>query len=205
MTVESSAPASGPHTPSVHSAGRQVLELHGSVGGQVPPEPDLVARAVEGRRSRCGTDLPARRWIVRSARTPPSGVRSGRVDAAADGAVAAIDGQPLQVRRHDAGSGRVEDLERAQIDHAHLLPQVEMLGVDDRRPPAAVPLVGAVGDRVALETRSAFARVPLRPFPAARLEELGAEDGRAIVERRPASCRAPTPTARAGARCRRSC
>ena len=65
------------------------------------------------------------------------------------------------------------------------LAQREVLGVHDRRPPARVPLVRAVGDAVVLDERR-VALVPVRPFPAAGLEVHRAERLGARVVRRAA-------------------
>ena len=61
----------------------------------------------------------------------------------------------------------------------------EVLGVDDRRPPARLPLGLARHDPVAVLAEERLVRaVPVRPLPAGGLEELGAELDVAVVGRR---------------------
>ena len=81
-----------------------------------------------------------RRITVRSERNPPFASSTGRVDHLADRDVALRDAGLLH-RGERAGAGDVEDRERGQVDHAGVLAHREVLGVDDRAPPARVPLV----------------------------------------------------------------
>ena len=100
----------------------------------------------------------------------------------------------------------VEDAERGEVEHRRAVAHREVLRVDDRRPPARVPLGLAVVDlvRELLEQRG-VRLVPVRALPAGGLVEDRAELGLPLVVRRQPHPAAPTPTARPGARCRRSC
>ena len=69
-----------------------------------------------------------------------------------------------------AGADDVEDAERGQVEHRGALAHGEMLGVDDRRPPARVPLVLARPHAVLLDERR-VRLVPVRTLPRGRLEE----------------------------------
>ena len=104
------------------------------------------------------------------------------VDDASDRHVHLTGGDPLQPVQ-GAGTGDVEDRERRQVEDAGVLAHREVLGIDDRRPPARVPLVRARLDAVVLDQRRVRLE-PLRPLPARRLVEDGAERFVARVHRR---------------------
>ncbi len=132
------------------------------------------------------------------------GVEHRGVDDLADRDVALRDAGALHGLQR-ARALDVEDLERRQVDHAGVLAHGEVLGVDDRAPPARVPLVLARHDRVAvLLDETGVGLVPERALPAGGLEEDGAE--LLLGARTSARCAGdgPTRTARRGARCRRS-
>ncbi len=73
-----------------------------------------------------------------------------------------------------------------------MLAHREMLGVDDRRPPAGIPLGRPRLDAVALDERC-VRLVPLRPLPAGRLEEHRAQLLLARVHRRDANAPVGSP------------
>ena len=141
---------------------------------QVLAEPVLVAPAVE----RAG-DHPVvllAEALDREVAAEPAGRREQRrVDRLADGHVDVVDDDVLQ-RVLGARSLDVELVEHGEVDHADAVAHRQVLGVDDRRPPAAVPLVRPVdlGLRVLLE-ECGIALVPLRAFPAPGVEEHRAE------------------------------
>ena len=104
---------------------------------------------------------------------PPPRAEHGRVDDAADRHIHLCHHRVLQgVER--TGTTHVEDRERGEVEDAGVLAHREMLGVDDRRPPARIPLGSARLDAVLLDERR-VGLVPLRPLPADRLVERGAE------------------------------
>ena len=70
------------------------------------------------------------------------------------------------------GADHVEDRERREVDDAGRLPHPQVLGVDDRGPPAGVPLVLARHHPVAvLRHQGGVGLVPERALPAGGLEE----------------------------------
>ena len=79
----------------------------------------------------------------------------------------------------------VEDAERGEVEHRGAVAHRQVLGVDDRRPPARVPLGLAVVYLVGelLEQRRVRV-VPVRPLPAGGLVEDRVERLLALVERR---------------------
>ncbi len=124
--------------------------------------------------------------IVRSARIPPAGVEERRVDRAARCDVDLVDGEALEVFTR-AGSGDVEDHERREVDHADPVAHREVLGVDDRRPPARIPLSLARHDPIAVLVEERTVRVvPVRALPAGRLEEDRAQRNLSLICRRQA-------------------
>ena len=126
------------------------------------------------------------------------GVEHRRVDDLADRDVALRDAGPLH-RLERARALDVEDAERRQVDHAGRLAHPQVLGVDDRAPPARVPLVLARHHRVAvLLEEVGVGLVPVRPLPAGGLEEERAELLLRLVHRRRAAGRGRTRTARPG-------
>ena len=126
-----------------------------------------------------------------------------RVDGAPDRHVHLAHGDPLDgVER--AVAGDVEDAERRQVEHRRALAHGQVLGVDDRRPPARVPLGLAAVEPVLLDQRR-VRLVPERPLPARRSRRTSRRApprGRGTAAAAP---RGSTPTARRDARCRRSC
>src|SRR5436853_272117 len=88
----------------------------------------------------------------------------------------------IEERMERAGPDDVEDAERGQVEHRGALAHREMLGVDDRRPPARVPLVLAGLDAELLDERR-VRRVPVRALPRGRFVEDGAELLLTLVER----------------------
>ena len=67
----------------------------------------------------------------------------------------------------------IQDLEGSQVDHASVLTQVHVFGIDDGGPPAVVPLDFALAQAVLLEQIS-IAAVPMWAFPHPGGEVLGA-------------------------------
>src|SRR5213592_2203527 len=76
----------------------------------------------------------------------------------------------------------VEDAERRQVEHRRAVAHREMLGVDDRRPPARVPFVLARLHAELVDERR-VRLVPVRPLPRRSLVEPRAERLLALVER----------------------
>ena len=107
--------------------------------------------------------------------------QDGRVDHAADRDVH-LAHRDLLDGRQGARADDVEDGERGEVEDAGGLAHGEVLGVDDRAPPARVPLVGARRDTVLLD-EGGVAVVPLRPLPAGDLEELGVVGALPLVHR----------------------
>ena len=105
-----------------------------------------------------------------------------------------------------AGADHVEDAERGQVEHRRALAHREVLGVDDRRPPARLPLGLAARDPVAKFIEQLLVRlIPVRPLPRRRLVEHGAERLLALVERRESNVAVRLPLLASGARSRTSC
>jgi hypothetical protein len=97
------------------------------------------------------------------------------VDDAADLHVGLGDDDVLH-RGQRLGADDVEDDEGRQVDQARGLAHLQVLGVDDRRPPARVPLVLARHARVAeLLDEPGVRLVPERALPAGGLVEHRAE------------------------------
>jgi hypothetical protein len=97
------------------------------------------------------------------------------VDDAADGDVGLVDDHPLHVV-HGPRPLDVEDGERAEVHHADPVAHRQVLGVDDGRPPARVPLGGPDRHAACVLVQELPVRlVPVRPLPAGRLEEHGVQ------------------------------
>ena len=124
---------------------------------------------------------PSRR-IVRSERKPPPGREQRRVDGTPDRHVH-LAHRDLLHGRERARAGDVEDAERAEVEDRRAVAHREVLGVDDRRPPARVPLGRAAVDAVLVDELG-VRLVPVRALPAGGLEEHRAERLLAGVERR---------------------
>ena len=203
-----------------------VGEAAEDVAGLRPPQPD------RGERRGLVDDLGVAFEVVGEPLEVGHAVRAARDDAVAVvrqahhrevGAEAALGVEHRRVDhaaladlglRHDdllhrlrrTGPDDVEDRERGQVHDARALAHREVLRVDDGRPPAGVPLVLARHHGVAVLTEQGLVRaVPHRPLPADGLEEHRARGLLGGVHRRERACRARWPTARRGARCRRSC
>ena len=175
--------ARGPHSPIVVNA--EVWSTTAAPGGQVVGEPLEVRHAVQaaGDHAVAVVGQPHHGEVGAEAAL---GVEHRRVDHPAVGHVGLGDDDAL----HGLRRGRpddVEDRERGQVDDAGPLAHREVLGVDDRRPPAGVPLVLARQDPVAvLAEQGLVGLVPERPLPADGLEELGARGALRRVHRREA-------------------
>ncbi len=175
--------ARGPHSPIVVNA--EVWSTTAAPVGQVVGEPLEVCHAVRaaGDDAEVVVAQPHHGEVRAEAAL---GVEHRRVDHLADGHVALRDEGPL----HRLFRGRpddVEDGERGQVDDARRLAHREVLGVDDRGPPAGVPLVLARHDPVAvLAEQGGVGLVPERPLPADGLEELGTRRALRLVHRREA-------------------
>ena len=76
VIVESSARASGPHTPMVHSADDRFSNCTEPAAGRWRRN-QTSSRAPSKTPVTMRNRSPASRWMVRSARMPPSGVSSG--------------------------------------------------------------------------------------------------------------------------------
>ena len=166
--------ARGPQSPSVDHAGREVGELRRPVRREVVGEPLVVGHPVRasGDDAEVLVAEPHDREVglEASARREPR-----RVDDPADGDVALAHRHLLQ-RVQRARAREVEDRERGEVEDPRAVSHGEVLGVDDRRPPARVPLGLAPADAVAVLLEQRRVRlVPLRALPAGRLEEDGAE------------------------------
>ena len=174
----------GPRSPDAdggHVVG-EVGERRGARLGQVSREPGPVGHAVRaaGDDPEVVVAQPHHREVGAEAALR---VQDGRVDHLADRDVALGDAGLLHhVER--LGALDVEDAERRQVDHRGRLAHPEVLGVDDRAPPAGVPLVLARhhGVAVGLE-QGGVGLVPERALPAGGLEEDGAELGLRVVHR----------------------
>ena len=174
-------------------------------GGQVVGEPLEVGHAVQapGDHAVAVVGQPHHGEVGAEAAL---GVEHGRVDHAAVGDVGLGDDDALNGLRR-SGSDDVEDRERGQVDDARALAHREVLGVDDRRPPAGVPLVltrhhGASPYSPSRPSLDAYQNGRSQPTVSKNSAPCGALRARASA---PAACRARRPTARRGARCRRSC
>ena len=184
--------ARGPQRPSVDQRGREVGELGGAVVRKMVSEPLVVGHAVcaAGDDAEVLVAEPHDREVglEAAARREPR-----RVDHAADAASTwRID--TCCSASSAPGPDDVEDRERRQVEDPGAVAHREVLGIDDRRPPARVPLGLAAPDPVAvlLEQRS-VRLVPLRPLPPGGLEEDSAELLLTLVVRREAhvAVRAP--------------
>ncbi len=104
------------------------------------------------------------------------------VDVAAGGHVHLPQGDLLH-RPQGAWALDVEDGEGGEVEDARPLAHGEVLGVDDGRPPARLPLSRAPGDAIAeLIEQRPVGLVPHRPLPAGRLEERRSQLPLPIVE-----------------------
>ena len=169
-----------------HADGADALRAIGegdrAVGGHVLAEPVVVAATVE----RTGDDpevvgAEALDGEV-AAEATVRGEQRG-VHAAAHRHVDVVDAHVLQ---EVAGAGplEVELVERGEVDHAHALAHLQVLGVGDGAPPAAVPLVGArLAGLGELRHQRGVALVPLRALPATGIEEHRTEGFLTGVER----------------------
>ena len=102
-------------------------------------------------------------------------VEERRVDGPARAYVHLVDTQSLE-RGEGAGSGDVEDRERGQVHQTGPVPHREVLGVDERAPPARIPFRGPRHDPLPVLGEERLVRcVPERPLPAGGLEGDGAE------------------------------
>ena len=161
---------------------RRVVELGRTVGRQVVAEPLAVAHPVGAAGH--DPEVVAPEAHDRQVRLDPAGlVEERRVDDPSDRDVHLGDGHPLDVVEC-ARPGDVEDGEGRQVDHPDPVAHGEVLGVDDRRPPARFPLGIAGHDPVAvLREQLLVGGVPERSLPAGRLEEDRPELALACVER----------------------
>ena len=142
--------ARSPHTPIVVQADVEVRDPRrtrhpgrwsGRYQSQVPHPPDAPPVTTRYRSW-------ARHMIVRSAKIPPRIVRAAACrPTRPTGHVHLGDhDQPVQV---GAGAGprpRRTSRNARQVDHAHPVAHREMLGADDRRPPARIPFRVAAPD-----------------------------------------------------------
>ena len=184
VTLARMSRARGPHRPIVAPGRREVGDLRAAVAREVVGEPLEVGHAVRAARDdaeplvaephdrQVGLEAAARR-------------ENRRVDDAADGRRPSGARTPAARRRARRGRRRrrSQNAERSKIPAR--LAHREVLGVDDRRPPARVPLASRRPTRSPYSSTQRRVRlVPLRPLPARRLEEDGAELLLALVHRR---------------------
>ena len=197
----------GPRAPQPDRGERrgQVDDLGRAVGRQVVAEPLAVEVAVRaaGDDPEAVLGQPHDRQVGAEAAAL---VDDRRVD---DLARARRSSAPTAMRCTASNAPRpddVEDHERRQVDVAGALAHRQVLGVDDRRPPARVPL-GRAGHDARRRTR--------RAAPRSRRTSAGAPSRRSRrrtrrarpgwrASGRGARCGC-CPTARPGGRCRRSC
>ena len=169
-----------------------------------------VAEPSSGRRSRkslrsaipCAPPVTMRnssspsRMIVRSDLNPPPATEHGRVDDPADGHVHLREHRSLQ-RVERARALDVEDRERGEVEEPGVLAHREMLGVDDRRPPARVPLgLARARPRSARRAARSPRTTAAAPSPRPRRRPRRAPP-RARASARSAGC-GRSPTARPG-------
>ena len=183
---------------------RQVGDLRAAVGRRVVGVPLQVGHAVRaaGDDAELLVAEPHDRQVAleRAARR-----EHRRVDDLAVRDVHLAHRHPLH-RLERARAGDVEDAERRQVEHRRAIAHRQVLGVDDRRPPARLPLRLAPVDPVAVLLEQRRVRlVPLRPLPGRGLEEDRAELAARARRTATAARGGSTPTARRGGRCRRSC
>ena len=172
--------ARGPHSPSVvHADVRSVTCALPS--GHVVGDPLEVGHAVQaaGHHAELLVAEPQDREVGAEAAARR---QQRRVDDAPDRYVH-LAHRDLLHGRERAGAGDVEDAERAQVEHRRAVAHREVLGVDDRRPPARVPLRRPAVDAVLVD-QLRVRLVPVRALPSGRLEEDRAERLLAGVERR---------------------
>ena len=161
----------------------RIVELGRAIGRQRVREELPVAHphAAAGHHPEAVVGEPHDRQVGED---PAGAVEQRRVDGPPGRDVDLVDAQPLEVGA-GARPGHVEDGERRQVDDRRPVAHRQVLGVDDRRPPARFPFGGARHDPLAVLGEQALVRaVPVRPLPAGRLEEDGAELALARVERR---------------------
>ena len=178
--------ARGPHRPSVVQPVVTSESWALPSAGEVVGEPLLVGRAVGA-----AGDHPEELLAEPHDREVGLEAAAGREDRCVDDPPDRDVHLPHRHALHGgerAGPGDVEDREGAQVDHAGPVAHRQVLGVRDRRPPARVPLGLAPRHPVGVLLEERRVRlVPLRPLPAGRLEEHGAELALARVERRQAN------------------
>ena len=173
---------SRPPDPEGRDGGGGVDQLHRPVGRQVGAEPEQVPCALgsAGDHPEVVGTAP-HDGQIRAERS--GGGQQRGVDHAADAHVDTGHGQLLEVAQ-GSWPTHVEDRECAEIDQGDALAHGQVLGLDDRRPPAAIPFGRAFGDAVAvLLEQSGIGLVPLRALPAGGLEVLRPEGFGAGMER----------------------
>ena len=159
---------------------RDVMELGRAIGRQGVLEDLPVAHphTAAGHDPEVVVGEPHDRQVGED---PTGGVQERRVDRPADRDVDLVDAEMLEGGQ-GTGSRDVEDRKGRQVHEARPVAHREVLGVDDRRPPARLPLGLAGHDSVAvLAQERLVGAVPERPLPARRLEELGAQLDMAVV------------------------
>ena len=182
-----------PPEPDRRPRGGHVDERGGAVSGQLVDEQLAVGHAVGA----AGDDAEL---LVVQAHDREVGLEAaaraehGRVDHASDRDVHLREHGSLQ-RVERARALHVEDRERGEVEQPGVLAHREMLGVDDRRPPARIPLGLPWLDAVALHQRR-VRLVPLRALPACRLEEHRAKLLLPLVHRGDADAAVASSTAR---------
>ena len=172
-----------PRAPEPDRAPRRGEVLDPRVAGEVVREPLLVGHAVRTAGDHTETVVVH----LHDREVGPEAAAGGehrRVDHAAVRNVHLPGGDRLhgfeRVRSDD-----VEDAERREVEHRRPVAHRQVLGVDDRRPPARVPLVLAPSDAVLLD-EPRVRLVPVGPLPRGRLVEDGAELLLLLVEGRAA-------------------
>ncbi len=153
---------------------REVAQLGRAVRGQVIDEP-LLLRHPGVRAGDDAEPLRAEPHDREVGFETAALVEQGGVDDTPDRHVQLGDGESLQGRQ-GIRTGDVEYHEGRQIGESAALTQREVLGVDDRRPPARLPLGAALHEPPGVSVeQGTVALVPVGTFPARGLEEDGPE------------------------------
>ena len=184
--------------------GCEVDDLRAPVGRQLVGEPLQVGHAVQpsGDDAEVLVAEPHDRQIGAKAAAP---VQYRRVDDPAGGDVHLTHRDRLEPGQR-AGPEHVEDAECGQVEERRARAHRQMLGTDDRRPPARLPLRSALHHLVAeLLEEQPVRLVPVRTLPTGGLEEERAELAFTGPERREPQAPVRLPLLATGGRSRRSC
>ena len=175
--------ARGPQSPKVAQAEVRSLSLRRAVTNEAVDEPLFLGHAggaAGDDPESIGTEAHDGEVALEAAPF----VEQRGVDDTTDRHVHLRDREVLEAREGSL-AGDVQDHEGREVDEPTAVAQRQVLRVDDRGPPARLPLGGALHDPpgVALE-QGLVALIPEWPFPARGLEEHRVEVARAIKDRR---------------------